>query len=192
MNENGSPVSILVQSSALSAIQGEKSAALPFLPYPQNLKGYVGEEIGFDPLRISDYFPMDYLREAELKHSRIAMLAITGYIAVDLGFTLPFAQGVSSAEAHNFSIERGVFGVVGIPIGFFEMVSWLAVQEMLQGSGREPGNFGFGLKYLDGKSEEEIKKIKMWELKNGRLAMFAIGGAATQAVLTGNGFPYTY
>mmetsp|Transcript_24207 Transcript_24207/g.27587 ORF Transcript_24207/g.27587 Transcript_24207/m.27587 type:complete len:135 (+) Transcript_24207:461-865(+) len=133
---------------------------------------------------------MDYLREAELKHSRIAMLAITGFIAVDLGFTLPFAQGVSSADAHNFGVEQGLFGAVGIPIGVFEMVSWLAVQEMLQGSGREPGNFGFGLKYLDGKSEENIKKVKMWELLNGRLAMFAIGGAATQSVLTGHGFPY--
>merc|ERR1740124_2022203 len=135
------PTSNKVESNALLAVK-EKSGALPFLPYPENLRGYVGEEIGFDPLRISDYFPMDYLREAELKHSRIAM------------------------------------------------VSWLAVQEMLQGSGREPGNFGFGLKYLDGKSEENIKKVKMWELLNGRLAMFAIGGAATQSVLTGHGFPY--
>mmetsp|Transcript_24206 Transcript_24206/g.27585 ORF Transcript_24206/g.27585 Transcript_24206/m.27585 type:complete len:202 (+) Transcript_24206:158-763(+) len=183
------PTSNKVESNALLAVK-EKSGALPFLPYPENLRGYVGEEIGFDPLRISDYFPMDYLREAELKHSRIAMLAITGFIAVDLGFTLPFAQGVSSADAHNFGVEQGLFGAVGIPIGVFEMVSWLAVQEMLQGSGREPGNFGFGLKYLDGKSEENIKKVKMWELLNGRLAMFAIGGAATQSVLTGHGFPY--
>jgi len=185
------PTSNKVESSALLAVK-EKSGALPFLPYPENLRGYVGEEIGFDPLRVSDYFPMDYLREAELKHSRIAMLAITGFIAVDLGFTLPFAQGVSSAAAHNFSIEQGAFGILGIPIAFFEMVSWLAVQEMLQGSGREAGNFGFGLRYLEGKSEEQVNKVKMWELANGRLAMFAIGGAATQSVLTGHGFPYVY
>jgi len=39
-----------------------------FFPYPENLKGYVGDGIGFDPLRISEYFHMDYyLREAELK-----------------------------------------------------------------------------------------------------------------------------
>ena len=50
-------------STSLSA--KEKSPALPFLPYPENLKGYVGD-VGFDPLRISDYVPMDYLREAEL------------------------------------------------------------------------------------------------------------------------------
>jgi hypothetical protein len=45
----------------------EKSPAVPFLPYPPNLKGYTGDDIGFDPLLISNYFPMDYLREAELK-----------------------------------------------------------------------------------------------------------------------------
>ena len=54
-------------SKATTALNGEKSPAVPFLPMPENLKGYVGDDIGFDPLRISDYFPMDYLREAELK-----------------------------------------------------------------------------------------------------------------------------
>ena len=54
-------------SKATTALNGEKSPAMPFLPYPENLKGYIGDDIGFDPLRISDYFPMDYLREAELK-----------------------------------------------------------------------------------------------------------------------------
>ena len=61
-------------SSALSA---EKSPAMPFLPYPENLKGYIGDDIGFDPLGVSNYFPMDYLRESELKHGRIAMLVST-------------------------------------------------------------------------------------------------------------------
>jgi hypothetical protein len=58
---------VYVGSKATTALNAKKSAALPFLPYPENLTGYVGDDIGFDPLRISDYFPMDYLREAELK-----------------------------------------------------------------------------------------------------------------------------
>ena len=62
---------------------------------------------------------------------------------------------------------------------------------MLQGSGREPGDFGLDpLGFLTGKSEEEVNKMKLMELKNGRLAMFAFSGVVTQAVLTGNGFPY--
>jgi len=183
--QNGGPK----RTTALNA--GKKSAALPFLPYPANLEGYIGDDIGFDPLRISDYFPMDYLREAELKHSRICMLAITGYITVDLGFTIhPYGAGLSSAAAHDVLVEKGVMGNALVFIGLFEIVSYLGVAEMLQGSGREPGDFGIGTWYLQGKTEEEIKKIRYQEIMNGRLAMMAFSGVVTQSVLFDQSFPY--
>ncbi len=172
-------------------MSAETSPAMPFLPYPENLKGYIGDDIGFDPLRISDYFPMDYLREAELKHGRIAMLAAVGYITVDLGVVLhPLGQGLTSATAHDAMCENGVMGNALVFIGFAEIVSYIGVAEMLQGSGREPGDFGFGYQYLEGKSEEAIKKLKYQEIMNGRLAMFAFGGMVTQSVLFDVGFPY--
>ena len=65
-------------SKASTALSAEKSPAVPFLPYPENLKGYVGDDIGFDPLRISDYFPMDYLREAELKYVFPSSILVVG------------------------------------------------------------------------------------------------------------------
>jgi len=172
-----------------------KSPALPFLPYPENVRGYVGDETGFDPLRISDYFPMDYLREAELKHCRIAMLAWTGFVATDMGAKIyPFPEayeGLTSTTAHDALVTQGAMGNLFLFIGIAEMIGYLAVSEMLQGSGREPGNFGLDpLKILKDKSPEEVRRWKLRELKNGRLAMFAIGGVATQAVLTGHGFPY--
>jgi light-harvesting complex I chlorophyll a/b binding protein 1 len=178
-------------SKASTALSADKSPAIPFLPYPQNLKGYVGDDIGFDPLRISDYFPMDYLREAELKHSRICMLAITGYIAVDLGFIVhPYGAGLSSAAAHNVMVENGVMGNALVFIGLFEIVSYLGVAEMLQGSGRDPGDFGFGTWYLEGKTADQAKLLRYQEIKNGRLAMMAFGGVVTQSVLFDADFPY--
>jgi len=178
-------------SKASTALSAEKSPAVPFLPYPENLKGYVGDDIGFDPLRISDYFPMDYLREAELKHSRICMLAITGYISVDLGFIIhPYGAGLTSATAHDALVEKGVMGNALVFIGLFEIVSYLGVAEMLQGSGREPGDFGFGTWYLEGKTPEQVKLLKYQEIKNGRLAMMAFGGVVTQSVLFDASFPY--
>jgi len=42
----------------------ETSRSLPFLPKPQNLEGYVGEEQEFDTLGFSDTFDMRWLREA--------------------------------------------------------------------------------------------------------------------------------
>jgi light-harvesting complex I chlorophyll a/b binding protein 1 len=119
------------------------------------------------------------------------MLAIVGYITVDLGVVLhPLGQGLTSATAHDALAEKGVMGNALVWICGFEIVSWLGVSEMLQGSGREPGNFGFGTWYLEGKSEEAVKKIKYQEIMNGRLAMMAFAGAVTQSVLYDVGFPY--
>jgi Chlorophyll A-B binding protein len=164
---------------------------MPFLPYPENCKGYIGDDIGFDPLRISDYFPMDYLRESELKHGRIAQLAVVGFITVDQGVIFhPYGQGLTSVTAHDALVEKGVMGNALVFIGIAELVGYIALSETLQGSGREAGDFGFGTQYLAGKSEKEIKKIKYNEIMNGRLAMMAFSGMVTQAVLYDKGFPY--
>lgn len=87
-------------------------------------------------------------------------------------------------------VQNGVMGNMLVFIGLFEMVGWLAVSEMLQGSGRAPGAFGWGMQFLEGKSEKEIEWLKYQEIMNGRLAMMAFGGAVTQSVLYDVGFPY--
>merc|ERR1712191_1087 len=108
----------------------EKSPALPFLPYPENLKGYAGD-VGFDPLRFSDFVPMDYLRESELKHGRICMLAWTGFVAVDCGFRiypLPEAyEGLSSVTAHDALVKQGAMGQLFLWIALAEMINWLVI-----------------------------------------------------------------
>lgn len=176
---------------ATSALNAEKSPAMPFLPYPASLKGYLGEDIGFDPLGISNYIPMDYLRESELKHGRIAMAAAAGYIAVDLGIIVhPLGAGLTSATAHDALVEKGVMGNMLVWIGIAELVSYIALAEMLQGSGRAPGDFGFGTSFLEKKSPAQIEKTKYQEIMNGRLAMLAFGGMVTQSVLFDKGFPY--
>ena len=185
--------SSLSSSTKATALYGEKSPAMPFLPYPEAVRGYIGDDIAFDPLGLSNYFPMDYLRESEIKHGRICMLAIVGYITVDLGVVVhPLGKdlGLTSATAHNAMVSNGVMGNILIWMCLAEIFSYLAVSEMLQGSGREPGYYGFGTKFYEGKSPEAIKKLKYQEIVNGRLAMMAFGGAVTQSVLYEKGFPY--
>jgi hypothetical protein len=170
-----------------------KSAAIPFLPDPVNCQGYAGNK-GFDPLGISNYFPMDYLREAELKHGRMCQMAWLGYIAVDLGMRFPgypeSMSGATSATVHNAAVESGALGNAFVWIAFMEMTSWIAISQMLQGSGRAPGDFGLGKKFLDGKSEAQIEKVKEQEITHCRAAMLAFSGVVTQSVLYDKGFPY--
>jgi light-harvesting complex I chlorophyll a/b binding protein 1 len=138
---------------------------------------------------------MDYLRESEIKHGRICMLATVGWIAVDLGvrvYPVPAGlEGVTAATAHDASVAQGGLGQVFGWVAVAEMASWIGVAQMLQGSGREPGYFGFDpLGFLKGKSAEEVKNMKLKEIKNGRLAMLAFAGICTQSVLFDKTFPF--
>jgi len=178
-----------------TSLAAKKSEALPFLPYPANLEGYVGD-VGFDPLRFSDFAPMDFLREAEIKHGRICMLAWTGFVAVDLGariYPLPEAyEGLTSVTAHDALIQQGAMSQLFLWISVAEAISSVAVMQMLyEDSGREAGDFGLDpLGFLSGKSEEEVNRMKLREIKNGRLAMLAFSAVITQSVLTQGPFPY--
>jgi Chlorophyll A-B binding protein len=165
------------------------------MEYPPNLAGYAGDA-GFDPLRFSDFVPMDFLREAELKHCRISMLAVVGFVATDLGFRiypLPEAyEGLTPITAHDALVEQGAMVQLNQWFSFAEIISTIAVVQMLQGSGREPGNFGFDpLGFCKNKSQAEVDVMKTKELTNGRLAMFAFSGMITQAVLYDSHFPFT-
>lgn len=170
------------------------SPALPFLEYPPNLAGYVGD-VGFDPFRFSDFVPVDFLREAELKHGRMCMLAVVGFAAVDLGFRIyptPEAyEGLTSLTAHDALVKQGAMGQLLLWISIAEVFGLVAVTQMLNGSGRAPGDFGLDpVGFLKGVSKEEEEDMMLKELTNGRLAMMAFSGMVTQAVLTQGGFPY--
>jgi len=182
------------QSGRSATTLNEKSSALPFMDYPPNLKGYVGD-VGFDPFRFSDFVPMDFLREAELKHGRMCMLAWTGFCAVDMGlqvYPVPEAyEGLTSVTAHDALVKQGAMGQILLWISIAETISSVAVVQMLEGSGREPGDFSLDpVGFLSGKSEEEVNEMKLKEITHCRLAMMAFSGVVTQAVLTQGPFPY--
>jgi len=137
---------------------------------------------------------MDYLAEAEIKHGRICMLAWLGFVVVDLGvrvYPVPAGwEGVSAAGAHDPAAATGAMGQILLFACLLEMLSYIGVSQMLQGSGRKPGYFGFDPLNLYPKTEDKQKEMQLKEIKNGRLAMLAFSGVVTQAVLTGKGFPY--
>jgi light-harvesting complex I chlorophyll a/b binding protein 1 len=195
----------------------QRSKAVPFLPRPINLDGsYVGD-VGFDPFYLSS-IPKNFagfiqppawedvegistlywMREAELKHGRVAMLAWTGWLAVDgaLGpFRFPGAayQDVSSSyEAHDIMVSQGSLGFMLFAVGLIEFCTGAVLVEVAKGeSDREAGDYKLDpLQFLKGKSKEDIDTMKLKELQNGRAAMLAFSGVVTQAALGGTEFPY--
>jgi len=164
------------------------------LEAPPNCEGLVGS-VGFDPFRFSDFVPIDFLREAELKHGRICMMAFVGFAAVDVGlrvYPTPEAyEGLTAITAHDALVKEGAMGQLLLWFSVAEVFDTIAVVQMLQGSGRQPGDFGFDpLGFLKGASPEKEADMQLKEIKNGRLAMLAFSGLVTQAVLTQGGFPY--
>merc|ERR1719245_1604130 len=198
----------------------ERSAALPFLPRPANLDGSMVGDVGFDPFYLSSIpknfagfiqppqweevegIPTLYwMREAELKHGRVAMLAWFGWLAADgaFGFPLRFPGEIyqsipSSYEAHNILVEQGSMTFLLIVVGLIEFCSGAVLVQVAKGeSDREAGDFGLDpLKFLKDKSKEEVDRMKLRELANGRLSMLAFGCVATQTALSDatHNFPY--
>jgi len=147
----------------------------------------------YDPLGLADRFDVKWLREAELKHGRVCMVALLGYVSVDLGFKLPDHDWTSFA-AHDKSL--GPFGgAMGQILLFASLIVILAgipaTNYTMNGGDREPGDFGLDpLGFLEGATPEQKMDMQIKELKNGRLAMLAFSGVVTQAALGHPNFPY--
>lgn len=93
------------------------SAAVPFLPMSPALEGLPGEEEGFDPMGFSLAIDIRWLREAELKHGRVAMLATVGWISTDLGLRVPGdAFQVTTIEAHDAMVKFGSMPQILAPL----------------------------------------------------------------------------
>eukprot|EP00339_Tiarina_fusa_P011582 CAMPEP_0117016342 /NCGR_PEP_ID=MMETSP0472-20121206/12895_1 /TAXON_ID=693140 ORGANISM="Tiarina fusus, Strain LIS" /NCGR_SAMPLE_ID=MMETSP0472 /ASSEMBLY_ACC=CAM_ASM_000603 /LENGTH=248 /DNA_ID=CAMNT_0004720361 /DNA_START=22 /DNA_END=768 /DNA_ORIENTATION=+ len=200
----------------------ERSASLPWLPRAKALDGsYVGD-VGFDPFYLSS-IPKNFagfiqppsweetegidtlywMREAELKHGRVAMLAWFGWLATDgaFGIMMRFPGSIYSVEsipnsynAHDILVEQGSMAFLLLCVGLIEFCSSAALVQVSKGElDREAGDFGLDpLQFLKGKSKEESDKMKTREVLNGRLAMLAFGAVSTQAALgeATQNFPY--
>jgi len=62
----------------------------------------------------------------------------------------------------------------------------VTMETMFDGTDRAPGDLGFDpMGQMKGKSAAEIADLKLKEIKNGRLAMLAIGGMIHHNFITG-------
>mmetsp|Transcript_6834 Transcript_6834/g.7768 ORF Transcript_6834/g.7768 Transcript_6834/m.7768 type:complete len:198 (+) Transcript_6834:75-668(+) len=171
------PASMNAQRSV--ALNAEMSTSLPFLPCPEKLDGSMAGDVGFDPMGLSEIQQdLTYARWAELKHGRVAMLAIVGLIVQEY-IHLP-------GEAYQNPDPFGAVSTVGLGVNV-QILLGIGVVELSNFykhyDGSAPGDLGWTGGFLKNKSEEQINKLKEQEVKHARLAMVAITGATVQTLM---------
>lgn len=200
-----------------TALMAGNSPSVPFLEQPAALDGSMAGDVGFDPVGFTDMWAdkdwsqqivpdiwpdaaertpittVEWMREAELKHSRFAMMAVLGWVAVDNGLRFPGAMFESipnSFAAHNAAVDNGTMGFLLLVVGICELTTGAALFDQAKGSGRAPGDFSFDPLKL-GQNKASLKRYQQAEIKNGRLAMLAFSGIVTQAAcFTDKTFPF--
>ena len=139
----------------------------------------------FDPLGLSSGKSdevMNYYRESELKHGRVAMAACLGWF-VTAGGTHPAFNGELSSDPLEAATQWGNIGWLQFVLGCgaFE---WLT-EQIKKRPGYVPGDI-LGAAYWVDNSDEGWVDYQNRELTNGRLAMLAFIGILTQDILYGN------
>lgn len=133
-----------------------------------------------------------WFREAELKHGRQAMLATVGLVVPQFvripGPQFSFEAVPNVLDAHDALLDTSMKQIL-LFISFAEAMSIAALSNMNEFD-RQPGDWGFDPLGLYPTDPAKQKEMQLKELKNGRLAMVAIGGMVAGASITGHGFPY--
>ena len=164
---------------------------------PAFFKGAAPE--AWDPMSFSELYKVSgnnpdvaWLREAELKHGRVSMLAFMGILVQGGGVHIPaeWAAGKAdwvTAPAEVFAVNPMAIWQVVLGIAFFEGVTskgvfdlWFGVTDI-----RQPGDCGFDPLKLMPKDPAAAEKMKTKELKNGRMAMIAVMGFCFNAIIPG-------
>ena len=183
------------QSTSLSMAEKEMSQALPFLPRPKLLDGSLAGDVGFDPFGFGggDKATLINMREAEIKHSRLAMLAAVGWplaelwdrsIAGFLGLEPALTSSGASPSLLNGGldkIEPDYWVIVASIAGLAELSNKETKDE--KGTNYIPGDCAFDPLGLMPETKEGIMEMQTKELKHGRIAMMAILGYVVQEAL---------
>uniref|UniRef100_A0A7S4SH50 Uncharacterized protein n=1 Tax=Alexandrium monilatum TaxID=311494 RepID=A0A7S4SH50_9DINO len=135
----------------------------------------VGDEQGFRKLR-----------EAELKHGRVAMMAAAGLLVQSVApfrFFEEVPRGIAAAYT-----GLGLYGTILLFVasGALELFVWKQDPEKEVGDFGDPAGWGVFNKDPDPlRRAEWVQGFKERELNNGRFAMFAAVGILAAEILTG-------
>ena len=162
----------------------EMSTALPFVARPAYLDGSMAGDAGFDPLGLAaNPDRLKFMREAELKHSRLAMLAAVGW---------PVAELVHNNMAHSLGLKSMLQAGERVPsilnggLGHAMADYWPYMAAALVAGGAIEAFAATGALASE-PLDESKRSLELSEIKHGRLAMMAIAAMAFQEAFTGVG-----
>merc|ERR1712232_817663 len=174
---------------------GNMSQALPFAPRPKLLDGTLAGDVGFDPFGLAgeDKAKLVYMREAEIKHSRLAMLAVVGWPLSEL-WDKPLADAVGlpsllTSSGDSPSLLNGGLDKVAASywVAIISLAGIIEIENMKmkeeKGKAYIPGDCNFDPLNLLPQDKNGQMEMMTKEIKHGRIAMMAILGFAVQEAL---------
>lgn len=180
------------------------SIALPFLKRPNKLDGTHAGDFGFDPLGLSEEMDLYTMQEAEIRHARLAMLAVVGWPMAELfGPKWLLQEGGCAPSVLNGFSPVSFLATVAIfaGVGFLEYKTSLrSTYDTPSGKQHREdmaeiwdlgvaGDYNFdpaGLYSSIGDSAIARKGLREVEISHGRSAMLGITGFAAWEALTGH------
>jgi hypothetical protein len=146
------------------------STALPWLTKPEIGDGSLVGDFGFDPFGLSKIFDPNFLRNAELKHGRLAMLACLGLVTPELVQSPSGFNGFKFAP--EFSELNGVKALSAVPaLGLAQILLVISFVEIAT----------FGKVYNERFTfEDNLSPLERQKVLSGRFSDLS-GAAKTQA-----------
>jgi len=171
-----------------------RSTSVPFLKQQPNLDGSMAGDVGFDPLGLSNIndvgIDLYWLREAEIKHGRLGMLAAAGILFVEAFGTAPGFTADTNCQMDTFwnvwYEKPTLVGSSLLAISVLEIIGGIAITEGRKNGDRAPGDYNFDPLGF-GNDPQKIKTLQLKEIKNGRLGMIAAAGLILQGCMTHQG-----
>lgn len=173
------------------------SEAIPFLERPAVLDGELAGDFGFDPLGFAkNKESLWALREAEIKHGRLAMLAAAGWPVSELvdrqlaeyfGVPSVLDDGDRVPSVLNGGLEKVVPEWWGFCLGLCAAIDLYGLQRARAAgteSGYIPGDLDFDPLGLYPKDEANRKRMQLAEIKHSRVAMLGVTGFAAQEYIS--------